>query len=135
MDKKTVEKYLKEVVKVTDKNWIAKLFSSEVDWGEDESIFVEGLGFLKYSIEDDAGTVTIFMGDKELNKFSYEDDDWDKIGAKVICKLGFYGSWGNEEGKGYFCTNLSDNTYKDIVKFKTYEEGYTLLEKYLVTKK
>ena len=125
--------FLKAITKVSDiktydfkEGIISKIFSEWEEWEEWENIFINGIGFLFYQVEDNAGSITIFVSQKKLTEPTYTED-------VILYKLLFLGSYGNAEGKGTLYSNLDrkTNLYTERMDFKNYAEGYKFLEKKL----
>lgn len=99
------------------------------EWGEWEPMLVVGLGWLIYSVEDTAGSITLYCTEERVAKPPmFADED---IKTKFSCKLVYYGTYGNDLGKGCLYTNVVDNIYVDKVEFDSYENGDKLLDEYL----
>jgi len=105
---------------------ISDLFSEKIGWEEWESIKINGIGFLLYQIEDNAGSVTVFISQRKLDEPCYDED------VKLL-KLCFLGSYGNPDGIGIFYYNHNRKTglYTKNKKFNNFKEGDQILEKHL----
>jgi len=126
------------MLKVNEKGWVKKLFSEEEGWGEDEARYIEGLGWLIFIVEDNAGSVTIWVTKEKMEEYPFGEEEYERVlksdNLITLCKLGYYGSFGpSEKGEGYFCTDMNEKElkYRKVEKFSTFDEGDSILEEYL----
>ena len=120
-------------IKVKEKGWIERLFSRESDLVEEEALLVEGLGWILFRVENNNGTITVWLSKEKIEEFPLEDEEWERVSEKLVsCKLLFFGSFGpTEEGKGCLYTNIVKGTYQDKTPFETFDKGNEVLEEYL----
>jgi hypothetical protein len=120
-------------INVKEVGWVEKLFSRESDLVEDEGLFVEGLGWVIFRVEDNAGSITVWLSKERIDEFPIEDEEWiSRSQAVISSKLCFYGSFGpSEKGNGAFMSRLTNNEYTDKEPFDTFAKGERLLEEYL----
>ena len=79
---------------------------------EDKWFSIEDVGYFKYEIIDNAGSLLIEYKRKYSNDYS-----------EAIMKILFYGTYGNKEGKGCLYTKLVKGMFREKVEFETYEEA------------
>ncbi len=103
------------------------LLNQENDMGEWEPKFVEGVGWAIYQVEANAGTITLWITKKELNRPPEENDD-----IIAQCKVCYYGSFGTEEGAGCFYENPELGTYQKKTEFKNFLESEYEVDKWLI---
>ena len=104
------------------KGWLGKMFTDKlIAWTEWEPVKVEGLGWLMYTVEDNAGSITLFVSDTALTEPTYGE-------GITTFKLCYYGSNGNDKGEGCLYSKSVNETYTENERFKTYDESYELLE-------
>ena len=123
-------------INVKEVGWVEKLFSRESDLVEDESLFVEGLGWVIFRVENNAGSITVWVSKEKIEAIPYCDEEkYKQITDTLIadCRVAYFGSYGNEEGIGAFFTNLVDDTYTRRIEFSTFEESFKEMERYLNT--
>ena len=117
------------------KGLIKKLFSEEENWGEWEAKFIKDLGWLIFSVEDTAGSITLWLTSQKLEKPPMTEGENILLNLCGILKgkykLQYYGSFGNTNGKGCLYWNPVHGTYTEKQEFKNYAEGNRILEKKL----
>ena len=110
------------------------LFSEENGWGEYEPLFVEGLGWLIYSVVDSAGSILLWVTKEKLEKPPMDDEEWEKAKEQSLglFKMLYYGMFGNSAGEGTLYWNDIDGLFTEKENFATYEDGFNLLGKKFV---
>jgi len=116
-----------------EKGFVAKLFSEKEGWGEWEPREVEGLGWLVFQVEDNAGSITLFVTEKEM-EFPKSEDEWNnaKENGKGVYKMTYNGSYGNPEGEGTLYWNSVNGSYTEKKEYKAWNEGWDVLEEELM---
>ena len=118
-------------IRVKEEGWVSRLFSRESDLMEEEAYLVEGLGWLLFRVEDNAGSITVLLSKERLDEFPTEEIT-SRSQAIISSKLQFFGSFGpTEEGKGAFLSRVVTGLYTDKEPFDTFAKGERLLEEYL----
>ena len=122
-------------INVKEVGWVGKQLGEFGDWVEDEPIFAKGLGWLLFRVEDNAGSITVWLSKERVESFPDTDSEWERaIKEKIVIssKLCFYRSCGpSEKGNGAFMSRLTNNEYTDKEPFDTFAKGERLLEEYL----
>ena len=120
-------------IRVKEEGWVGRLLSRDSDFVEEEAYWVEGLGWLLFRVEDNAGSITVWLSKERIDEFPIEDEEWiSRSQAVISSKLCFYGSFGpSEKGNGAFMSRLTNNEYTDKEPFDTFAKGERLLEEYL----
>ena len=124
-------------LKVKEKGWVKKVFSREYGWGEDEPRLIEGLGWLIFTVEDTAGSVTLYLTKEKIEKIPFEEEEYKEfcLGSNLIdcAKVLYYGEFEPNEGKGllYYKLNVEENRFEENIPFKDFEDSERVLEEYL----
>ena len=101
---------------------IKRIFSEEEGIGEYEAVKIKGIGFLLYQVEDNVGSISLFITKKKV-------DCPPREGNYVSLKLAYKGSFSREDESGYVYSNLKDNIYRTRDSFDTDEESIEILTK------
>lgn len=108
------------------------LFSEKLGWCEWNPKWLLGLGWLTYSVVDNAGSITLWVTEEKLDEIPVTSEQFKETVklpiVRGVFKLGYLGSYGNSEGKGYLCWDYDGKEYKMKEEFNSYEEGFSLLD-------